>query len=118
MFENKWTLIKTPMWSAIVIQCIIKRAKKMATKYAMAVITIQRFWRNSGAFLKAVQEVLGLKRLMANIFKNAESVHELMLQIAESSKSFFYRQRSSGWFSNDYVSTAVWLSRIFCIISC
>ena len=72
-----------------IIRYIIGRAKKKALQYAMAVITIQRFWRNSGAFLKAVQEVLALKRLWGNIFKSVDSVHELLLNMTESSKSFF-----------------------------
>jgi hypothetical protein len=60
------------------IRVVMTRQRKWALKMGKSLIKIQRFWRSSGAFLQAVQEVLALKKYEGNKYKDFPLVHEVM----------------------------------------
>lgn len=52
-----------------------------AAKFGMAVIKIQRCMRNNGAMLKAVQEMMAIKRMDDNPFRICERAHSIINQM-------------------------------------
>ena len=56
------------------------RLKKLAYRYGLAIITVQRFWRKAGAVTKAVQEVLALKRKDTNQFRLCDCIHKVVVE--------------------------------------
>lgn len=63
------------------IRCTMRRQRKWALTLGKCVIRIQRFWRCSGEFLKAVQEVMALKKFESNKYRSLETVHEVLCHL-------------------------------------
>ena len=59
----------------------MRRAKKAALRHGIAIVTIQRFWRQAGLFAEAVRQVLAIKRIYTNPFRTCTTVHELLIKL-------------------------------------
>lgn len=64
-------------------------ARKVARKMGISAIKLQRFWRRSGAFVKAVQEVLALKRMDSNPYRSCKSAHDILLALRKDTSKYF-----------------------------
>jgi hypothetical protein len=64
-------------------------SRRVARKMGIAAIKLQRFWRRSGAFVKAVQEVLALKRMDINPYRSCETPHDIMLALRKDTSKFY-----------------------------
>ena len=65
-------------------------ARKNAKDMAVAVIRLQRFWRKSESFMKAVQEVMALRRLENNPYRDCETLHDVMCCLREDTKKYYH----------------------------
>lgn len=68
----------------------IANAKVQARVMGIAVIRLQRFWRSSDSFMKAVQEVMALRRLENNPYRECETVHDVMCSLRDDTKKYFH----------------------------
>eukprot|EP01041_Mallomonas_annulata_P003129 gene3129-6155_t len=66
------------IYRGYIIRIKLYRARLYAFKFGLSVVRVQRFWRDSGAFIKAVQEVIALKRMDKNPFKDSYLLHHLL----------------------------------------
>lgn len=66
------------------------RAMAKAKQYGLAVVTIQRFWRRTGAMSKAVSEVLALRRMLTSPFARCTCLHELLLLLRQKVSVYFH----------------------------
>lgn len=64
-------------------------SRRIARRMGIAVIKLQRFWRRSGAFVKAVQEVLALKRMDINPYRTCQTPHEILLALRKDTSKFY-----------------------------
>lgn len=72
-----------------IVRAIMKRQRKWALVLGKSIIKIQRFWRSSGEFLKAVQEVMALKKYESNVYRNDETVHEVLLHLQRDIQKYY-----------------------------
>ena len=66
-----------------------QRAKQHAYRYGLAVVKVQRFWRASGDFVRAVQEILALKRMSKNPFRGCSSLNEILRLMYRQTNKYF-----------------------------
>lgn len=57
------------------------KAKKSALRHGIAIVTIQRFWKQAGLFAEAVRQVLAIKRIYTNPFRACETTHDLLKKL-------------------------------------
>lgn len=67
----------------------LKRSREFAFKYGLAVVKVQRFWRNTGAIARASQDVLALKRMDRNPFRRCDVLHTVVCVLYPESNRFF-----------------------------
>jgi hypothetical protein len=75
-----------------IVRATLLRMRKLARRMGIAVITIQRFWRRSGAFMKAVQEVMAIRRLDTNLYRECKSAHEILLAVQKDASKYYHPQ--------------------------
>jgi hypothetical protein len=85
----------------------LANAKLNARIMGAAVIRLQRFWRSSDSFMKAVQEVMALRRLENNPYRECETVHDVMCSLREDTKKYFhYRDPRVGTLTSSLLQRA------------
>lgn len=67
------------------------RAKKTALQHGIAIVRIQRFWRQAGLFAEAVRQVLAIKRIYTNPFRNCFTIHELLVKLRYQCQKLYDR---------------------------
>ena len=65
-------------------------ARVKARRMGIATIKLQRFWRASDSFMKAVQEVMALRRLQANPYRDCDSVHHVLTSLRGDAKRYYH----------------------------
>eukprot|EP01042_Synura_sphagnicola_P000150 gene150-151_t len=73
----------------MLVRTFMQRARDRAFRYGVAVVKVQRFWKASGAFMKAVQEVLALKRMGSNPFRSCKSMQEILIAMYKQTNRYF-----------------------------
>ena len=85
----------------------IANARAEAKVMAVAVIRLQRFWRSSDSFMKAVQEVMALRRLENNPYRECSTVHDVMYSLRDDTKKYFhYRDPRVGTLTSSFLQRA------------
>lgn len=80
-----------------ILRCKFLRATEAAKRYGRAVLAIQRAYRKAGAMAQAVAEVLAARRADTNPFRRCRTLHELLLQLRDSSNKLYnYRDPRVG----------------------
>lgn len=87
--HNRYVAQLQALIRGFVLRAHFQRAKDYAFKLGLAVVTIQRFWRKSGAFMKAVQEVMALRRLDTNPYRSCVTIHEILLQMRAETRKYY-----------------------------
>ena len=68
----------------------LARATSAAKVMGVAVIRLQRFWRSSDSFMKAVQEVMALRRLENNPYRECETVHDVLGCLRDDTMKYYH----------------------------
>lgn len=87
--HSKMLIRPQALMRGFLIRSLIHRARAYATKLALAAVKVQRFWRQSGAMTKAVEEVMARKRMEMNPFKLCGSLHEVLLILRQQCQDLY-----------------------------
>jgi hypothetical protein len=80
-----------------IVRCYYHRALTYAYKLGVSVVKVQRFWRKSGSIVKAVEELMAIRRQEQNPFKEDITMHEVLLHLrTETNRYFSYRDPRVG----------------------
>lgn len=72
-----------------IVRATMLRVRRYAVKLGLAAVRVQRFWRQSGAMTKAVEEVMARKRMENNPFKNCSCLHEILHVLRDQCNGFY-----------------------------
>jgi hypothetical protein len=71
------------------VRCCYFRALAYAYKLGVSVVKVQRFWRRSGNIVKAVEELMAIRRHELNPFKDCDTMHAVLLKLRDETNRYY-----------------------------